>query len=332
MLTHGLAESVRWPGLVWAYDCTADTVVPVRDADLVDTPWSPSAFRWIHLNLSDQRSRRWLSVVAALPEAVVDMLLSGDEHPRYLVEGSLVCGLLSDIRQEFDGDETEIGAIRFLLGPTWMITGRTHPVRCADITRQRILTGPHPVDAPTAFEVLLGAMSEVHRTAVAGMDEAVLDMENDLLRDRPSPGAREFLNVRTGMARLRRLLSSTRMLLHRLDDEPLLHPDLIAPITRFSARVSAMDAEVMIIQGQLRQLRDDVELQANQRTNQNLYMLSILSALLLPATLVTGVFGMNTGGFPWAQHPLGTSYAIGVAVASSVLVYLGLRIFGFLKR
>ena len=41
---------------------------------------------------------------------------------------------------------------------------------------------------------------------------------------------------------------------------------------------------------------------------------------------------MNTGGFPWASHPLGTIYAIVVAGASSIAVYLMLRVFGYLQR
>ncbi len=28
----------------------------------------------------------------------------------------------------------------------------------------------------------------------------------------------------------------------------------------------------------------------------------MLTALLMPATLVTGFFGMNTGGFPWGER------------------------------
>ena len=332
MLTHGLAESVRWPGLIWGFDCRNDGATPVRDAELVDTADSPDAFRWLHLNLADQRSRRWLTEVAALPAGMAEMILSRDEHPRYLIDGSRVCGVLADLRQEFQGDESDVGAIRFVLAPRLMITARQHPVRCADVIRERLQSGPAPLVAPAAIEVLLSAMSEVHRATVAVMDETVQEMEDDLLRDRPPPGARAFLDVRSGMARLRRVLSGTRMLLHRLDDDPLLHPDLISSLTRFAARVSAMDGEVATIQNQLRQLRDDVELQANQRTNQNLYTLSILSALLLPATLVTGIFGMNTGGFPWASHPMGTLFAILVAVASSGAVYLGLRVFGFLKQ
>jgi Mg2+ and Co2+ transporter CorA len=42
-------------------------------------------------------------------------------------------------------------------------------------------------------------------------------------------------------------------------------------------------------------LRDELDLQAAQRTNENVYLLSVLTALMMPATLVTGFFGMNTG-------------------------------------
>ncbi len=59
----------------------------------------------------------------------------------------------------------------------------------------------------------------------------------------------------------------------------------------------------------MRLLREELDLQAVQRTNQNLYVLSVMTALLLPATLVTGLFGMNTGGLPWAHTPFGTAAA-----------------------
>jgi Mg2+ and Co2+ transporter CorA len=53
---------------------------------------------------------------------------------------------------------------------------------------------------------------------------------------------------------------------------------------------------------------------------------------MLPATLVTGFFGMNTGGLPWQQHPVGTSFATIVAVGSSAVVYVVLRLAGFMRR
>ena len=53
---------------------------------------------------------------------------------------------------------------------------------------------------------------------------------------------------------------------------------------------------------------------------------------MLPATLVTGYFGMNTGGLPWQQHPVGTVFATLIAIGASVAVYLALRLAGFMRR
>jgi len=40
-----------------------------------------------------------------------------------------------------------------------------------------------------------------------------------------------------------------------------------------------------------------------EATNRNLYVLSIITTLFLPMTLVTGIFGMNVAGLPGTQDP-----------------------------
>ena len=72
-------------------------------------------------------------------------------------------------------------------------------------------------------------------------------------------------------------------------------------------------------------LRDEFDLQTAQRTNDNLYFLSIISALLLPATLVTGFFGMNTGGLPFTHGGMGTVVAAGLALLASWATWRLLR-------
>jgi magnesium transporter len=53
--------------------------------------------------------------------------------------------------------------------------------------------------------------------------------------------------------------------------------------------------------------------------NRNMYWLTIISAIFLPLTLVTGFFGMNTGGLPYTDDPHGT---LKVAALSIVLELL----------
>jgi zinc transporter len=74
----------------------------------------------------------------------------------------------------------------------------------------------------------------------------------------------------------------------------------------------------------LRLLRDEFDLQSDQRTNQNLYLLSVMTALMLPATLVTGLFGMNMGDLPLAGAG-GTFGATLVAAGTALATYVFLR-------
>ena len=50
-----------------------------------------------------------------------------------------------------------------------------------------------------------------------------------------------------------------------------------------------------------------------------------MTAFLLPPTLVTGFFGMNTANLPFAQGSNGTEYAVGLIIASVALAWWLLR-------
>ena len=97
-------------------------------------------------------------------------------------------------------------------------------------------------------------------------------------------------------------------------------------------RVAALDTDVLQIQGNLRLLREEVDMQTANRTNANLYILSLLTALLLPPTLVTGFFGMNTGGLPFAAEDHGTALAFAAMAGAAIAVFIWLQSRGFFKR
>lgn len=321
------------PGLIWGMDFTGGLARPVTDVDLLTGAPRPAGFRWLHLNLSDQRTQRWIAGSAALPPAVRELLLSADAHQRGLVDGGVVGLVLHDIERDFDDDgDTRIGVGRMALGPDLMITARAHPLRSADIVKGRLSGGVQVTDPAAALDLMLGAMTEVARRIVTDMDAAVQSVEDVLLRDGRPPEARAFVVMRSLMVKLHRLFSGARAVLNRLDDEEDLPAGLAAVMLRASNRLATLDAELLSIQGQLRLLREELDLQAGQRTNQNLYVLSVMTALMLPATLVTGLFGMNTGGLPLAHGGHGTLVATALAVGASAAVYVALRLMGFIRR
>ena len=329
--TESVVGAVR-PGLIWGLDFIEGGTRPVDDVTLLQELERPDGFRWLHFNLSDQRTQRWIASSSPLPQPIRDLLLSADTHQRTVIEDGVVGFVLQDIEREFDEAETRVGLVHFAIAPTLMVTARFHPLRSADVVRHRITSGAHAPDSAAALELLLGSMFDVLRKIVDEMDDTVQTVEDELLKDGQSPETRTFIVMRSLMVRLHRLLSGARAVLHRLEDDAHL-PSILAPtVVKAAHRMAALDAELLSIQSQLRLLRDELDLQAAQKTNQNLYLISIMSALMLPATFVTGLFGMNTGGLPWAMAPHGTVWATLLAFGSAGAVYVVLRTMGFIRR
>ena len=57
------------------------------------------------------------------------------------------------------------------------------------------------------------------------------------------------------------------------------------------------------------------------------YALSMIAGLFLPATFITGVFGMNVGGLPGIDSPLGFYWVIGsmTLLSVSILIWFQMR-------
>lgn len=315
------------PGLVWGMDFAEDGATPVRQC----SDPQPGHFRWLHLNLADHGTRSWIEA-AALPADIRELLLSSDTHQRALVDSGTVGCVLHDFERDFDvADTARIGVLRLALTPSLLITTRLHPLRSADIARHRLERGPVLTGPSAALDLMIGAITEnvagISRTLSADVQKA----EDAFLEGHHPPTTRDLIGIRRRVAQLHRLLDGMRGVFHRLEEDEELPAALLATVEKLAQRIQSLDGDIVAVQGQVRLLRDELDIQAAQRTNQNLYVLSIMTALMLPATLVTGIFGMNTGGMPLGSS-LGTLGATGLAIGAAAATYLLLRWLGFMRR
>jgi Mg2+ and Co2+ transporter CorA len=329
MNTPSPVQAAERSGLIWGFDFVRGEALPLFQTAPPEA--GAEGLRWLHLNLSDQRVQRWIAS-STLPAPLREGLLDSHARAHAMLDGEAALLVLPDIEREFDEGEPRLGLMRMALVPGLVITARLHPLRSADVMRERIQSGAAPETGPAALELLLAAMSETVRRVVADAEATVQRIEDQLLDSGRTPDARAFVTLRSLMVRTHRLLTGARAVLRDLAEEDALPPAFTPVVDKAARRLAGLDSELLTVQSQLRLLREEIDLQATQRTNQNLYILSILSALMLPATLVTGFFGMNTGGLPWMQHPVGTAFATVVAIAASAAVYLALRLAGFMKR
>ncbi|TGW06358.1 magnesium transporter CorA, partial [Mesorhizobium sp. M2D.F.Ca.ET.145.01.1.1] len=58
------------------------------------------------------------------------------------------------------------------------------------------------------------------------------------------------------------------------------------------------------------------------------YVLSVMTAVLLPMTIISGLFGMNVGGLPLVNTPLGFWVVTAVSLLIAGATYLFVRRLG----
>jgi len=56
------------------------------------------------------------------------------------------------------------------------------------------------------------------------------------------------------------------------------------------------------------------EVLISYRLNRIILLLTIVSIIFLPMSLVANLFGINTGGLPWTDNPLGFFYVSGMVL------------------
>lgn len=316
------------PGLIWGFDLSA---VPPRLLDSCDG--SGGTLRWLHLNLADQGTRHWITHGAGLPAELQDLLLSTETHQHALVADGITGCVLHDLERDFDVEDTaRVGALRIVLAPTLIVTARHHPLRSADLIRDRLERGPPIGDPAAALEVIVGTIAGIVAAVTRSLGLGVQAAEDRFLEDRDPPTTRDLIAIRRRLAQLHRLIGGMHGVTIRLEQDEDLSPTLLRTVEKLSQRLTGLEGDMAAVQLQLRLLREELDLQAAQRTNTNLYVLSIMTALMLPATLITGIFGMNTGGLPLEHTSLGTIVATLLALAAAGGTWWLLRAMGLMRR
>jgi zinc transporter len=98
-----------------------------------------------------------------------------------------------------------------------------------------------------------------------------------------------------------------------------LPPSISDMVVRLSHRAIALLHDSEQVQARARLLQDELMAKLTAQSNRLLYILSVMTAVLLPMTIISGLFGMNVGGLPfldnWAGFWIVTSIAGVIAAA-----------------
>lgn len=287
-----------------------------------------SGFSWVHLDVADIRVQSWLSQQPSLPVQAKRTLLGEDRLVRFKEAGRQgLSGVLSDLHHDFDDDPSAVGELRVYFDERRVVTARRHPLQAVDRLRRTMERGHCDIRPLSLVAQLLLHLSDAFVELVQDATEDLDAVEAAILDD-AAKGAADLGRVRRLLARLRRHLGPQRLALGRLAARPPLwaSPEDANALRDAVARLDSVGHDLELAQERARQLQDERAATLAEITNRNLYVLSIVTAVFLPMTLVTGVFGMNVGGLPGVESAHGFLWTLVLMGATGLATYIFLRV------
>ncbi len=291
-------------GLICGYQLQEQGPAREVTADgIVQALAQPDKVTWLHFNLSDARARRWLLDAAFLPSALREVLQEHDEN-RHVesTDGGLLL-VISDFTYEDESDPSEVAALWCYAGPHLLITARLHALKSSDELRQRMRTGINAASGIELAAQLLDIRTTRIKQLAGNMTRQLDDIEDEILAGNIRQQRAQLGRSRRLCARLRREFAPERAdlgrVLHRAA-QPLAETDRGALESSVESLAFAIE-EIAEIYERAKLLQEELASRLAENTGRNLYVLSLLTAVLLPMTLITGVYGMNVAHLPGAN-------------------------------
>jgi magnesium transporter len=214
------------------------------------------------------------------------------------------------------------------LGRDFVIT--VEEPKCAAARRilEPVRAAEGELRADQLFYRIIDGIVDSYLPVADRFSEVIDDLEDQVL-DRPSPGTLErIFDTKRSLIALRRVLVNTRDVaghLQRTDCDLIqreLWPFLRDVYDHVARNLDLVEMQRDLLSGSL-----DIYLSSvANRTNQVMKVLTVLGTIALPALVISGIYGMNLRGLPWADSPHGTALVSGVMLATTVVLLVILRL------
>lgn len=322
------------PGCLWIIRFDAEgRAAPGGAEDLEDLGQPREGFVWLHMDLTDVRARPLIGRIDALSDSAREALCDPLDHQYLEYSEGLVSGALLDLERTLAGPASRTDYLRFAVGESFLVTARRRPMSCVEATRNAVGRGATAETPLVLFEMMATYLVD-ELSRMAGAVGAAFDRAEDLIIDSRGREARPVLGAgRRDAVRLSRQIGglvSTLARLEDIDDDPenATDNDLREVAARLVQHTESLGRDMQNLQERARLLQDELNAILNLETNDRLYVLTVVTTLLLPATFVTGFFGMNLKNLPFAESEEGTLYATVICFVAAGVVLLLMRRWG----
>ena len=302
------------------------TVVKPDDID----KWRPAdGLLWLHLDVAEDPPRDWLDEAIGLESSIVEALTADETRPRSLNVGDGLLAVLRGVNMNPGDDPEDMVSIRMWIERDRIVSTRRRRLLSVQDLQDQLEQGIGPTTSGEFLSELIGRLADRIGGFVDTIEDRLSSIE-EAETDEPAQVRRRSLAIlRRQIASVRRFVAPQRDALDRLYRNPgtLLSDPETSSLREEADRVTRYLEDLDLARERAIVLQEELMNELAQLQNTRMYVLSVVAAVFLPLTFVTGLLGMNVGGLPGVESPRGFLVALLVMVATSaaMLVYFRYR-------
>ena len=262
-------------------------------------------FSWTHHDFTTPEGIRAVKSEPGIVEVIESALLDEDSRPRTLpmAEGTLV--ILRGVNLNPGAGFDDMISIRVWATPDKVVsTGRRH-LRSVEALRAEIEANTGPASGGEFVCALVTRLNNFLGEAVEALEQRLEEAESRIAETRAIALNSPFSLLRRQCARVRRYLAPQREALEHLLKSPgaLLNTDQVAILREETNRLTLILEDLDLVRERAMVAQEEFLGILAHEQNARMLLLSIVAAVFLPLSFVTGLFGMNVAGLPGTVEP-----------------------------
>ncbi len=320
-------------GLIWGYHFgPSQPARPITLESAVEFLAAPDPgpqveFLWLHFALSNSACEPWLRQNLMIPDAFFESLHSDVGSTRLEQDADSLVALIHDVLFDFTFDASAVATASLCIELRLLVSARLRPLRSVEELRTAVRAGQYFRSPIELLSHLLRDQASVLVDVLRRSTSRVDRIEDGLLAHRIAVSRSELGSLRRMLVRLQRLLAPEPAAFFRLLNRP---PDWITPedlqdLQEAAEEFSTAVSDTVALVERVKLLQEELAALINEQTNRTLFVLTVVTVLALPINLVAGLFGMNVGGIPLAEHMHGFLWIVAtLLILTAFLAYLAL--------
>ncbi len=280
---------------------------------------------WVHLDRVGARARRWLDEDSGIDPVVRRALLQEEVRPRALAMGEDLLVVLRGVNLNPGAEPEDMVGVRIWFEKDRIVSLRHRKMMAIQDLRDSLADGTGPSGAGEFLCLLADRLIDRMGPVIGELDDQVDQLEEEVLSAHSSKLRAQLGEMRREAIALRRYLAPQREVLARLPLEQVGWLDDVhrAYLRETADRTLRYVEDLDAARERAAVTQDELNSHLSDQMNKTMYLLTVVAAVLLPPSLVTGLLGVNVGGMPGVENPWAfTAVVVLLAVLAVVEVIL----------